>query len=73
MREHTFGIDGFIEYGAAPVDETVKVVNPSYREIESRKRSVSQNPGRKVSEFGRTTLELEGQQMSCYDRYFQQK
>jgi predicted nuclease with TOPRIM domain len=58
MREH-FGIDRLIEYGTAPVDETVKVVNPAYRDIESRIRSVGQKLGRKVSEFGQTTLELE--------------
>ncbi len=38
-----------IEYGTAPVDETVKVVNPAYRDIESRIRSVSQKHGRKAT------------------------
>lgn len=66
MREH-FGIDRLIEYGTAPVDETVKVVNPAYRDIESRIRSVSQKLGRKVSEFGQTTLELEGKNIAEED------
>ncbi|MCP5004448.1 MAG: hypothetical protein GY941_11010 [Planctomycetes bacterium] len=38
MREH-FGIDRLIEYGTTPVDETVKVVNPAYRDIERIRRS----------------------------------
>jgi hypothetical protein len=58
MREH-FGIDRLIEYGTTPVDETVKVVNPEYRNIDSRIRSISQKLGRKISEFGQITLELE--------------
>ena len=67
MREH-FGIDRLIEYGTTPVDETVKVVNPAYRDIESRIRSVSQKLGRKVSEFGRITLELEGKNIAEEDK-----
>ncbi len=59
MREH-FGIDRLIEYGTTPVDETVEVVNPKYRELDSQIRSVSQKLGRKVAEFGRITLKLEG-------------
>ncbi|MCP4372295.1 MAG: hypothetical protein GY797_29950, partial [Deltaproteobacteria bacterium] len=66
MREH-FGIDRLIEYGTAPVDETVKVVNPAYRDIESSVRSVSQKHGRKVSEFGQITLGLEGKNIAEED------
>jgi hypothetical protein len=67
MREH-FGIDRLIEYGTAPVDETVKVVNPAYRDIESRIRSASQKLGRKVSEFGQTTLYLESKNIAEEDK-----
>ena len=67
MREH-FGIDRLIEYGTAPVDETVKVVNPAYRDIESRIRSASQKLGRKVSEFGQITLEHEGKNIAEEDK-----
>jgi hypothetical protein len=66
MREH-FGIDRLIEYGTVPVDETVKVVNPAYRDIDSRIKSVSQKHGRKVSEFGQITLELEGKNIAEED------
>ncbi len=66
MRER-FGIDRLIEYGTAPVVETVKMVNPVYRDTESRVRSVSQKFGRKVSGFGQTTLELEGKNITEAD------
>jgi hypothetical protein len=68
MREH-FGIDRLIEYGTTPVDETVEVVNPKYRELDSQIRSVSQKLGRKVAEFGRITLKLEGKD-NDNEKYF---
>ena len=54
--------------GTAPVDETVKVVNPAYRDIESRIRSASQKLGRKVSGFGQITLEHEGKNIAEEDK-----
>ncbi len=66
MREH-FGIDRLIEYGTTPVDETVQVVNPEYRTLDSQVRSVSQKLGRKVAEFGQITLELENKSVKNED------
>lgn len=66
MQEH-FGIDRLIEYGTTPVDETVKVVNPAYRNLESQMRSVKQKLGRKIAEFGLITLELEDKDVEKED------
>jgi hypothetical protein len=58
MQEH-FGIDRLIEYEQTPMDETIRVPNPEYRELEGRVRSMAQKMRRMVSKFGTLILEME--------------
>lgn len=55
MREH-FGLDGLIEYGTAPVPETVSVVNPAWRELDPAIRSDTAQLRRSLAEFGSLSL-----------------
>lgn len=69
MAEH-FGIDRLVEYGTEILDETKKVVNPEYKNIDS---SIKINNGKlknKLSEFGRMNLsseELEENKMQEFE------
>jgi len=58
MREH-FGIDRLIEYGVEEINDTVEVLNPEYRTIESQVKSTRQKIVKKEAEFGRISLNLE--------------
>lgn len=55
MREH-FGLDGLIEYGTAPVPETVSVVNPAWRELDAAIRGDTAQLRRCLAEFGSLSL-----------------
>lgn len=55
MREH-FGLDGLIEYGTAPVPETVSVVNPAWRELDAAVRGDTAQLQRSLAQFGSLSL-----------------
>lgn len=57
MMQH-FGIDRLVDYQLEGMDETVRVVNPRHRELDSQVRSLSAKLARKQQEFAR--LELKG-------------
>jgi len=67
MMEH-YGIDRLIDYKVEKMDETVKVVNPRYRELESQIRSKSGRLYRKRAEYGGLILEgeIEDQKVKNY-------
>jgi len=56
MLEH-FGIDRLIEYETSPMPETARVVNPSYRRIDSEIRKLNSKQTRLLAEFGSKKLE----------------
>jgi hypothetical protein len=56
MLEH-FGIDRLIEYETEPMPETVKVVNPGYRELDSKIRKTNSKLARLLAQFGSIKLE----------------
>lgn len=53
-----FGIDRLIEYQTEAIDETAKVVNPPYRNIESKIKSLNSKLSRRLAQFGALTLDL---------------
>jgi len=55
MRQH-FGLDRLIEYGTAPVPETVSVVNPAWRELDAAIRSDAAQLQRCSAQFGSLSL-----------------
>ncbi|MHC4270570.1 MAG: putative transposase [Planctomycetota bacterium] len=56
--EH-YGIDRLISYQMEKMDETVKVINPRYRELESQIRSKNAKLSRKRAEYGGLILKAE--------------
>ena len=58
MMEH-YGIDRLIQYGVEKMDETVKLVNPVYRQLDSRVRSIRATLARKTRAYGELILEAE--------------
>ena len=69
MSQH-FNIDRLSEYSLHPVDETAKVINPVYRQLESQIKSKAAMLSRRWAEFGQLTLK-EGQspkQIASYER-----
>jgi len=71
MMQH-YGIDRLIEYGVENVDETVKVVNPRYKEVGSQIRSKNAKLSRKRAEYGTLILESEIEQAKVQE-YVQKK
>jgi transposase len=70
MRKH-YNIQGLIDYNTEAVDETKKVVNPTYRKLESQSRSKSAKLSRKKAEFYNISLkeeELDPEQIAEYER-----
>ncbi len=55
MRQH-FNLDRLIDYQTEPVDETTKVVNPDWRQLDGQVRSKVGVMSRKQSAFGRLLL-----------------
>lgn len=55
MMEH-YHLDGLIDYETVLPDETMKVVNPTYRKLESQIKSVAAKKVRKQAEFGALSL-----------------
>jgi len=68
MREH-FGLDGLIEYGTAPVPETVLAVNPAWRELDAAIRADAAQLQRCSAQFGNLSLPgaLEPAQVTRYE------
>ena len=54
MMQH-YNLDRLIDYQTAPVDETVKVVNPAYRSLDSTIRSERGKLSRKLLQFDQMT------------------
>lgn len=71
MMEH-YDIDRLIDYQTEEIDETKKVVNPAYRELEGRIRSKRGQLTRKQAIFGQATLD---EKLRSHDiaQYQQQK
>lgn len=68
MRQH-FGLDGLIEYGTAPVPETIQVVNPAWRELDAAIRRDAAALQRCAARFGSLSLPgaLEPAQVARYE------
>jgi pyruvate dehydrogenase complex dehydrogenase (E1) component len=58
MMEH-YGIDRLIDYQIERMDETIKVVNPVYRELERQIRSKNAKLSQKRAEYGALILEAQ--------------
>jgi len=58
MMQH-YGIDRLIDYRMEEIDETIKVVNPEYREIDRQIRSKNSKLSRKQAEYGALILKSE--------------
>lgn len=55
MLQH-FGLESVISHDTVPVNETEMVVNPEYRKIQALIKSKAGKLGRKLREFGETSL-----------------
>jgi hypothetical protein len=65
-----FAIDRLVDYQTGAADETIKVVNPVYRKLESEIKSKAAKLSRTLAQFGAIALpaELEAQQVAAYER-----
>lgn len=71
MMKH-FGIDRLIDYQVENIDETILLVNPRYRELDSQIRSLNGKLSRKKSEYGDLILKQEIEENEIKD-YVQKK
>ena len=69
MMQH-FAIDRLVDYETGPVDETAKVVNPTYRQLENEIKSKAGKRSRMLAQFCAKALpaELEGKQVAAYEQ-----
>jgi hypothetical protein len=51
MREH-YSLDRLIEYGTEPVPDTIRVVNPAWRKLDSQIRSQTGKRHQRLAQFG---------------------
>jgi len=58
MREH-YGLDRLVEYGTESVPETILVVNPKWRKLDSQVRSKTSQRYRLTAQFGAVALSEE--------------
>jgi len=58
MREH-YGLDRLTDYGTEEIPETVRVVNPDYRQLDGQVRRTAGILGRKLAQFGGMNLNEE--------------
>jgi len=58
MMEH-YGIDRLIQHGVENMDETVRLINPAYRQLDSRLRSSRSTLARKTRAYGELILKEE--------------
>jgi hypothetical protein len=71
MMKH-FGIDKLIEYQVEKIDETILIVNPRYRELDSQIRSHNGKLSRKKAEYTDLILETNAEEKEIKD-YVQRK
>jgi hypothetical protein len=71
MMKH-FGIDRLIEYGVEKIDETIKVVNPTYRNLDYQIRSLNGKLSRQKAEYGDIIFKKEIEEKEVKD-YIQKK
>ncbi len=57
MMQH-YGIDRLIEYETTSIDDTIKIVNPTYRQLESEIKSKNGKLSREKVKFANITLEI---------------
>jgi len=55
MREH-YGLDRLVEYGVNPLPDTTRIVNPTWRALDSQVRSTAAKLSRAQAAFGSHTL-----------------
>jgi hypothetical protein len=55
MREH-YSLDRLMEYGTEPIPDTISVVNPAWRKLDSQLRSQTGRRYRLAAQFGALTL-----------------
>jgi len=55
MREH-YSLDRLMEYGTEPIPDTISVVNPAWRKLDSQLRSQTGRRYRLVAQFGALAL-----------------
>jgi hypothetical protein len=67
MREH-YSLDRLVEYAVGPVPDTVSVVNPARRKLESGIRALRAEVNRSQAQFGALSMEgpLEAEPMTHY-------
>jgi hypothetical protein len=58
MRQH-YGLDRLAEYGTEAIPDTVRVVNPAWRQLDRQIRSLSSQRQRGLATFGTQSLEAE--------------
>ena len=58
MKEH-YNIDKLVHYSVDAIPETTQVINPLYRALEGKIRSLASKYSRKCAEFGSLHLEEE--------------
>jgi len=56
MREH-YSLDRLTDYGTEEIPDTIRVVNPEYRELDGQVRRKAAILGRRLAEFGAMNLE----------------
>ncbi len=71
MREH-YSLDRLIEYGTEPVPDTIRVVNPAWRNLDSEIRSQTGKRNRLLVQFGAQAL-AEPLSEPVVDRFQQRK
>jgi hypothetical protein len=71
MREH-YSLDRLIEYGTEPVPDTIRVVNPAWRNLDSQIRSQTGRRNRLLVQFGAQALAEPLSELEV-DRYQQRK
>ena len=69
MREH-YGLDRLVDYGTEEIPDTVRVVNPEYRDLDGQVRRKAAIVGRKLAQFGAMSLqgEIEPKKVEKYQR-----
>jgi len=67
MHEH-YNLDRLVDYGLDAVPDTSRVVNPDYRSLDSRVRSITSTLNRKLAQFGALSLEgaLDPEKVAAY-------
>ena len=55
MREH-YGLDRLVEYGTELIPESIEVVNPRWRQLDSQIRSKAGQRYSRSAEFGAVAL-----------------